>query len=63
MPRRVVGGIKDWQRWNPLDRAEESGPFGLVGSGPFRLTEYREGEYVMMERNPHFRMLRKEAAE
>lgn len=58
MPKAVVDGIKDWQNWDPLDKSGASGPFGLVGAGPFRLLEYRRGEYVMLERNPYFRMLK-----
>lgn len=62
MPRSYLEKITDWQNWDPLDRSETFGPYGLIGAGPFRLLEYRQGEYVMMERNPwYFRLQRKEA--
>lgn len=56
-PKNVLGAIKDWQNWNPMDKADAYGPHGLVGCGPFMIDEYRPGEYVMMKRNPHYRML------
>ncbi|MCI0746741.1 MAG: ABC transporter substrate-binding protein [Verrucomicrobia subdivision 3 bacterium] len=27
---------------------------GIVGSGPYRLKEYKAGQHVLLERNPHF---------
>ena len=62
MPKRVLDRITDWQNWNPLDRSGKSGPVGLVGCGPFMLEEYRPGEYVMMKKNPYFRMLKNKKA-
>ena len=56
-PKKVLNAIKDWQNWNPMDKAGAYGPRGLVGCGPFMIDEYRPGEYVMMKRNPHYRML------
>lgn len=61
MPARIVGNIKDWQNWDPIDREEKFGPCGLVGAGPFILEEYRSGEYVMMKRNPYYLRLPEEA--
>lgn len=57
MPKRVIDAIKDWQSWNPMDEAGTLGPVGLVGCGPFMMEEYRPGEYVMMKKNPYYRML------
>ncbi|MDO5562033.1 MAG: ABC transporter substrate-binding protein [Synergistaceae bacterium] len=57
MPARVLEKIKDWQNWNPLDKSAKFGPYGLIGCGPFMLEEYKTGEYVMMKRNPYYRML------
>ena len=62
MPKRVLDRITDWQNWNPLDKSGKSGPVGLVGCGPFMLEEYRPGEYVMMKKNPYFRMLKNKKA-
>lgn len=56
MPEKVIKGIKNWQSWNPLDKKSD-GPYGLVGTGPFVLKDYKAGEYVTMKRNPHFRLL------
>ena len=50
MPAHVLGGVDDWQNWDPL----AAGRNALVGAGPFMLEEYRRGEYVMMKRNPHY---------
>ena len=58
LPRKVLDKVRDWQNWNPMDRKDKSGPYGLVGCGPFVLDEYRAGEYVMMKKNPHYRMLK-----
>ncbi|MEG2183673.1 MAG: ABC transporter substrate-binding protein [Cloacibacillus sp.] len=58
LPKKVVDKIKDWQNWDPLDKKEKYGPYGLVGSGPFTLKNYKPGEYVIMRRNPNFRMLK-----
>jgi len=63
MPGHVIKRIKDWQNWNPLDNSGRFGPAGLIGSGPFILDEYRPGEYVMMKKNPRYRLLRKKAEE
>lgn len=57
MPESVLKRITNWQSWEPLDRSGRYGPYGLVGSGPFTLKSYRPGEYVMMLRNPHYRLL------
>lgn len=62
MPKAVLERISDWQNWNPLDNSGKSGPAGLVGCGPFMLEEYRPGEYVMMKKNPYFRMLNNKKA-
>jgi len=65
LPRKVIDKIKDWQNWDPMDRQGRMGPYGLVGSGPFILDEYKPGEYLMMKKNIYFRMLhnsRKDAA-
>ena len=56
-PRKVLAKIRDWQNWNPLDKSARYGPSGLVGCGPFMVEEYRPGEYVMMRKNPFYRML------
>ncbi len=61
MPAKVLHAVKDWQNWNPLDPEEKSGPYGLIGSGPFMFDEYRPGEFVMMKRNGHYRMLEKKS--
>ncbi|MCD7954051.1 MAG: ABC transporter substrate-binding protein [Synergistaceae bacterium] len=57
LPQKVVADIKDWQSWDPLSTKNAGGPRGLVGSGPFMLKSYKPGEYVMMKRNPHYRLL------
>lgn len=59
MPAKELQKVKDWQNWNPLDPHARFGPYGLLGSGPFLLDEYRPGEFVMMKRNDHYRMLDK----
>jgi len=59
MPAKVLQKVKDWQNWNPIDPNGKFGPYGLVGAGPFMLDEYRPGEFVMMKRNEHYRMLEK----
>ncbi len=59
MPAKVLREVKDWENWSPLDHKCKAGPYGLIGSGPFVLDEYRAGEYVMMKRNEHYRMLEK----
>ena len=61
MPAKVLKMVKDWQNWDPLDPSGKSGPYGLIGSGPFILDEYRPGEFVMMKRNGHYRMLEKKS--
>ena len=53
----VVANIKDWQSWDPLSTKNAGGLRGLVGSGPFMLKSYKPGEYVMMKRNPYYRLL------
>lgn len=58
LPKHVLDKIADWQTWNPTDRSGQSGPYGLVGTGPFMYDEYRRGEYVMMVKNPHYRLLK-----
>lgn len=60
MPEKVLSRVRDWQNWNPLDKNGKFGPYGLIGSGPFILDEYRPGEFVMMKRNEHYRMLERE---
>ncbi|MDD4160560.1 MAG: ABC transporter substrate-binding protein [Synergistaceae bacterium] len=57
MPAKVLKKVTDWQNWNPLDPKGKFGPHGLLGSGPFMLDEYKPGEFVMMKRNGHYRML------
>ena len=59
MPAKVLQKVNDWQNWNPIDPKGKFGPYGLVGAGPFMLDEYRPGEFVMMKRNNHYRMLEK----
>ena len=59
MPAEALQEVKDWQNWNPIDPNGKFGPYGLVGAGPFMLDEYRPGEFVMMKRNEHYRMLEK----
>ena len=61
MPAKVLKMVKDWQNWNPLDPSGKTGPYGLIGSGPFMLDEYRPGEFVMMKRNGYYRMLEKKS--
>ena len=61
MPAKALQEVKDWQNWNPLDPEAKSGPYGLVGAGPFMLDDYRPGEFVMMKRNEHYRMLEKKS--
>lgn len=63
LPAHVLEKIKDWQTWNPMDKSGKSGPYGLVGTGPFMFEEYRDGEYLMMAKNPHFRLLRNKKEE
>ena len=58
IPKRMIDNIKDWQNWDPLDKDRKFGPVGLIGSGPFILDEYKPGEYVMMKKNPYYRMLK-----
>ncbi|MCR5336700.1 MAG: ABC transporter substrate-binding protein [Synergistes sp.] len=57
IPAAVIEKIKDWQRWDPLAEDGKTGPHGLIGSGPFILKSYRPGEYLMFEKNPHYRLL------
>lgn len=57
MPKKVIEKITDWQNWNPIDKSSKLGPYGLIGSGPFKLETYKPGEYVMMEKNVHYRLL------
>ena len=61
MPEKVLNKINDWQNWNPLDKNGKFGPYGLLGSGPFVLDEYKPGEFVMMKRNDNYRMLQKKS--
>lgn len=58
LPEHVLDKIPDWQTWDPLDKSGKSGPVGLVGTGPFIFDEYRPGEYVMMVKNPYYRLLK-----
>lgn len=60
-PAKTLAAVRDWQNWDPLDPGGAHGPYGLVGSGPFMLKSYKQGEYVMMERNPHYRLLEEAA--
>lgn len=57
LPASVIKKITDWQRWDPLAEDGRAGPHGLTGSGPFMLKSYRPGEYLMLERNRHYRLL------
>lgn len=59
MPAKVLRQIKDWQNWNPLDRAQKNGPQGFVCTGPFIFESYRPGEYLMMRRNENYRRLKR----
>ena len=61
MPEKVLNKVSDWQNWNPLDKNGKFGPYGLLGSGPFVLDEYKPGEFVMMKRNDNYRMLQKKS--
>ncbi|MDL2299047.1 ABC transporter substrate-binding protein, partial [Synergistaceae bacterium OttesenSCG-928-D05] len=58
LPKHVLDKVSDWQTWDPVAGGGVSGPQGLVGTGPFMFEEYRPGEYVMMHRNPHYRLLK-----
>ena len=58
MPTKVLHAVKNWQNWNPWT-LRKSGPYGLIGSGPFMFDEYRPGEYIMMKRNGHYRIEKK----
>jgi len=60
LPKHVLDKVTDWQTWDPIHGGGVSGPLGLVGTGPFLFDEYRAGEYVMMLRNPHYRLLKNE---
>lgn len=57
MPKKILDKIADWQNWNPIAKDGKPAALGLIGCGPFMLDEYRAGEYVMMKKNPHYRML------
>ncbi|MDO4988553.1 MAG: ABC transporter substrate-binding protein [Synergistes sp.] len=57
LPKKVLDAIKDWQRWDPLDRAGTFGPYGLVGTGPFAFKSYRPGEFLLMKKNKFYRLL------
>ena len=56
-PKKVLDRVTDWQNWDPLSEDAKFGPRGLLGCGPFTLESYKPGEYVMMRRNPHYRLL------
>ena len=56
-PKKVLDRVTDWQNWDPLAEDAKFGPRGLLGCGPFTLESYKPGEYVMMRRNPHYRLL------
>ena len=56
-PKKILDAVADWQNWDPVNGGGKFGPRGLLGSGPFTLESYRPGEYVMMRRNPHYRLL------
>lgn len=58
LPEHVLDKVTDWQTWDPTDKSGKSGPYGLVGTGPFIYEEYRPGEYVMMVKNPRYRLLK-----
>lgn len=58
LPKHVLDRITDWQTWDPLDKSGKSGPAGLVGTGPFIFDEYKPGEYVMLVKNPYYRLLK-----
>jgi peptide/nickel transport system substrate-binding protein len=57
MPKHVLDKISDWQTWDPTGKGADSIPHGLVGTGAVTYDEYRAGEYVMMKRNPYYRLL------
>ncbi len=56
-PKKVLDKVTDWQNWEPVGGDGRAGPDGLIGSGPFTLESYKPGEYVVMRRNPHYRLL------
>lgn len=58
LPKHALDRITDWQTWDPLDKSGKSGPAGLVGTGPFIFDEYKPGEYVMLVKNPYYRLLK-----
>ena len=58
LPKHVLDRITDWQTWDPTDISGQGGPYGLVGTGPFMFEEYRAGEYLMMVKNPRYRLLK-----
>lgn len=58
LPKHVLDRITDWQTWDPLNKSGKSGPAGLVGTGPFIFDEYKPGEYVMLVKNPYYRLLK-----
>lgn len=62
LPKHVLDKVTDWQNWNPTDKSGRYGPYGLVGTGPFMYEEYRPGEYLMMNKNPHYRLLKNKKA-
>ncbi len=53
LPRHLLGQAYEEGRlteaWRPNTPPEE-----IAGLGPFRLQEYRPGEHLVLERNPHF---------
>lgn len=58
LPKHVLDRVTDWQTWDPLGKTARSGPAGLIGTGPFMFERYRPGEYVMLAKNPHYRLLK-----
>jgi len=53
MPRHIIEPAVNEKRF--LSAYGVSTPANaMVGSGPFRLKEYKSGQHVLLERNPHF---------
>jgi peptide/nickel transport system substrate-binding protein len=55
IPRHVYGeAYKEGPQQFVGSMSTDVPPTKIVGSGPFRLKEYRPGERVILERNPHY---------
>jgi len=53
MPRHVIEPAVKEKRFEAAYGVSTSAN-QVVGSGPFRLKEYKSGQHVLLERNPHF---------